>query len=74
MLGFVMDNTMLNAGVMMGAGVVGKIGTSLPSPISGSVMKGMETMSILPTLHATGGIFGQLQNLNKSVRIKKKRR
>jgi hypothetical protein len=72
LLGFVMDNATLSAGVMVGAGAVSKIGSVLPSPMSGSIMKGMGTMSIMPTMHASSGIFNQLQSLNNSV--KKKRR
>lgn len=69
---FTMENMALNAGVVAGAGVVGKLGTTLPSSVSGNIMKGTEMMSMIPTLHATGGVFNQLQGLNKIV--KKKRR
>jgi hypothetical protein len=69
MLGFVMDNAALNIGVMGSASLVG----AMPdNPMKASILKGMETMTIIPTLHATGGIFNQLQNLNSNV--KKKRR
>ena len=69
---FTMENMALNVGITAGAGVVGKLGQTLPSPVSGNIMKGMETMSVIPTIHATGGIFNQLQDLNKMT--KKKRR
>ena len=71
-LDFVMENTAISAGTMVGAGLVGKLGTQLPSSYSNKIIGGMDTMSMIPTLHATGGVFNQLQGLNKTV--KKKRR
>ena len=71
MFGFVMENAAISAGTMASAGLVGKIGTTLPSDLSGKIGQGMEPMAMIPTLHATGGVFGQLRNLNKTV---KKRR
>jgi len=70
-LDFVFDNMALSAGVVGGTHIVGKMSSTLPSPQSGSIMKGMGTMKVVPTLHAAGGIFGQLQSLEK--KVKKKR-
>jgi hypothetical protein len=68
MLGFVMDNATLNVGVMGSASLVG----AMPdNPMKASILKGMEPMSMIPMLHATGGVFGQLQNLNNGVKKKK---
>jgi hypothetical protein len=70
-MNFAIDNATINAGTMVGVGMVGKIGESMPSPLSGKIMQGMEPMAMIPTLHATGGVFQSLQSLNKQV---KKRR
>lgn len=70
-LDFVFDNMALSAGVVGGTHIVGKMSSTMPSPQSGAIMKGMETMKIVPIMHATGGIFGQLQGLEK--KVKKKR-
>jgi len=71
-LDFVYDNIKINAGIVGGTAVVGKIGNIMHSPQSNNIMKGMETMKIVPTIHATGGIFGQLNDLNKMVKKKKR--
>jgi hypothetical protein len=68
---FAIDNAMLSAGTMIGAGMVGKIGETLPSPVSGKIMGGMEPLAMLPTVHAAGGVFQSLDYLNRKV---KKRR
>lgn len=70
-LDFVYDNIALNAGIIGGTHLVGRLSTNLPSPQSGTILKGMETMKVVPTMHAMGGMFGQLQGLEKKV---KKRR
>ena len=65
MLDFVMDNATISAGTVIAGGVVGKIGTQLPSSTGDKVMENMSMMSILPTMHATGGVFKQLKKLKK---------
>jgi len=64
-----MDTTMISAGAVLGTGVVGKLPSS---PIKGKVLDSMSTMSILPTTHAAGGVFGSLRELERMG--KKKRR
>ena len=65
-----MENAELSAGIMIGTGVVGKLGEQIPSSSSSAIMGGMNTMSMLPTLHATGGVFSAL----KDMEMKAKRR
>ena len=65
MFDFVMENAAINVGTVASAGVVGKIGTQLPSSTGDKVMENMSMMSIIPTMHATGGVFKQLKNLKK---------
>lgn len=67
-LGFVYDNMMLNVGVIGSSNLVGKLGQQMPSPVTSKINRGMETMSVIPTVHMMGGIFGQLNNLNKKIR------
>lgn len=66
-----MDTTMISAGSLMGTGLVGRLPSS---PIKGKVLDGMSTMSILPTMHATGGIMGGLGELERMSRKARKRR
>jgi len=70
-LDWIYDNMALNVGIAGGTHVVGKLGSSLPSPTSDKIMGGMSMLYVVPTVHAMGGIFGQLQGLEKQ--IKKKR-
>jgi len=65
MFGFVMENATISAGTVAAGGLIGKIGTQLPSSTGDKVMEGMGTMSIIPTMHATGGIFKQLKKMKK---------
>jgi hypothetical protein len=50
-------DTTMNTG-LVGIGAVGSAG--------------MEPMAVLPTMSAAGGVFGQLQGLNKMVKKKKR--
>lgn len=68
---FAIDNAMISAGTMAGVGMTGAVGKALPSPLSDKIMQGMSPMAMIPTLHATGGVFQSLEYLNKKV---KKRR
>jgi len=72
MFDFVMDNMALNIGVAAGAGIVGKTTELMPSPVSSNIMRGMGTMSIIPTVHATGGVFGQLSVMDRMIKKKKR--
>ena len=64
----VMDTGMVGIGTVGVAGITGKAGEMFPSPVSGKINKSMGTMSILPTMSATGNVFGQLQKLNKKIK------
>jgi hypothetical protein len=70
-MNFAIDNATISMGTMAGVGMVGSIGKALPSPVSDKIIQGMEPMAMIPTLHATSGVFQSLQSLNKQV---KKRR
>lgn len=70
-MNFAIDNATISVGTMAGVGMVGAVSNALPSPLSASIMKGMEPMAMIPTLHATSGVFQSLQDLNK--RVKKRR-
>jgi len=67
----VMENTQISAGIMIGTGVVGKLGEQIPSSSSSAIMGGMNTMSTLPTVHATKGVFDAFNDLNKKVKRRK---
>ena len=67
----VMDTGLVGVGTMAGVGLAGKTGELLHSPSTSSIHKGMQPMALLPTMSAAGGVFGQLERLNKKV---KKRR
>ena len=60
-----MDNVTLSSGVLVGTGMVGQLGTMIPSTSSDKIIKGMEPLSMLPTLHSTGIVLGELKKLNK---------
>jgi len=70
-LGFVFDNIKINTGIIGGTYMMGKLSNSMPSNQSNKIMSGMSTLRIVPTIHAMGGIMGQLQSLEH--KIKKKR-
>ena len=71
-MSFTMENIALNTGIIAGAGMVSQIGKTYPSPISDKITSGMEPLTIIPTVHAMGGIFGQLNNMNNIVKKKKR--
>jgi len=66
----VFNTAEVGAGTMIGAGMVSKLGDTLPSPMSGAIMKGMEPMAMLPTMSAAGGVFDSLRDLNRKARKK----
>ena len=63
-----MENTKLSAGIMIGTGLVGKIGEQIPSSSSSAIMGGMNTMSMLPTVHAAGGVFSALRDMERKTK------
>lgn len=66
---FVIEHGKLTVGTM---GVMGLAGRMPHSPSSSKIVGGMDTLKVLPTVHATGGVFGSLRGLEDTV--KKKRR
>ena len=67
----VIDTGLVGIGTTTTIGMTSKLNQMYPNPVSGKINKSMQPMTILPTMSATGGVFGQLQNLDKKV---KKRR
>lgn len=67
-----METGMLSVGTIGVTGIAAKTSQILPSPVSGKVLSGMETMSIIPTMHATGGVFMGLQDLESKVKNKRR--
>ena len=61
----------MSAGIVMGTGLVG----SLPqSPQSSRIVGSMGTLSILPTVHASGVVFkglGNLQSIERKIKHKR---
>ena len=56
-------------------GTVGVIGLADRMPDSSSksgIVGGMDTLKIIPTTHAVGGVFGSLGNLERVVKKKKR--
>jgi len=66
---FVIEHGTLTIGTI---GVMGLAGRMPSSPTGNRIVGGMDTMKIIPTVHAVGGTFGALGNLERIV--KKKRR
>jgi len=64
----VMDTGMVGIGTIGVTGMTAKVGQMFPTPVSGKINKSMGTMSILPTMSATGNVFGQLRRLEKKVK------
>ena len=66
---FVISHGKLTIGTI---GVMGVASRMPHSPQHSSIMHGMDTMKVLPTIHATKGVFGSLQNLEGVVKKKRK--
>jgi len=60
---FVMENTQITTGTLAGVGVVGKVADVLPSSSASSIISGMEPLTILPTMHAAGGVIRSMDLL-----------
>lgn len=64
----VVENSKMSAGIMIGTYTVSKIGEQLPSSSNSKIIGGMDTMAVLPTVHAAGGAFESLNDLNKKIK------
>ena len=64
----VMDTGLVGVGTVASAGIVSKTSQMFPSPVSSKINKSMQPMAMLPTMSATVGVFGQLQDLNKKIK------
>ncbi len=64
----VIDTGLIGIGTTTTIGMTNKLGQMYPTPVSNKINKSMETMTILPTMNAMGGVFDQLQNLNKKIK------
>ena len=60
---FTMKQGQLTMGTQLTMGAVGMIGNKFPG--GGKISAGMNTMGLLPTIHATGGVFQSLHMLGK---------
>lgn len=58
---FVMEHGTMQVGYM---GVTGLAGRMPSSPQKGQILSSMGTMRILPTIHATKGIFRSMEQLD----------
>jgi len=64
----IMKTGAVSIGTMGVTGVTHRIGHTLPSPQSHKIMNATKPLALMPTLSATGGVFGQLRNLEKKVK------
>ena len=69
---FTMKHGALTIGTIGTVGMAGRLSQQMPSSQSASIMGGMNTITVLPTIHAASGVFGSLGMLEDVV--KKKRR
>jgi len=65
-LDFTLKQGQLTMGTQLSIGAVGMIGSKFPGATSSKISAGMNTMSLLPTIHATGGVFQSLRMLEKA--------
>ena len=64
----VMEHGKIQIGTL---GVTG-LATRMPSsPQSGAIQSSMGTMTVIPKVHAVGGVFGSLGNLEQTIKKKK---
>ena len=70
------DAVMSHGKITIGTvGVMGLAGSMPSSPSSGNILRGMDTLKVVPTVHATGIAFGSLGMLGDvEKQIKKQRR
>lgn len=66
------DYTIQHGKITMGTiGTIGIVGSMPHTPQTSNIIRGMDTMKIIPTVHAAGGVFGSLNMLN-NINYKKK--
>lgn len=68
-LDFTIKHGSLTVGTM---GVIGLADRMPDSPSKQGIVRGMDTLKVVPSVHAVGGVFGSLGSLESVV--KKKRR
>jgi len=66
----VISHGTLTAGTMMGVGLVGKLPSS---DSSGQIISSMDTIKIVPTIHASGIAIHSLGSLQDTYKKKKRR-
>ena len=66
---FVREQGALQVGTL---GVTGLASRMPSSPQSGAIQSSMGTMALVPKMHAVGGVFGSLGNLERIVKKKKR--
>jgi len=69
----VMKHGKLTIGTVGTMGIAGKTLQHLPSPTGTTVMKGMDTMKVIPAVHGTSiglGALGSLKGLERKKRRK----
>ena len=69
-LDFVMEHGKIQIGTMAVTGLASKMPSS---PQSGAIQSSMGTMTIIPTVHAVGGVMGSLGSLERQVKKKNRR-
>ena len=74
-LDFTIEHGALQIGTMSMVGVTGQIGDRMPASghvARDNIMRSSSTISLIPQMHAVGGVFGSLRSLeNKSFSKKK---
>lgn len=64
----------LTAGTIGVMGVTGRMADVMPSPQSAKIVSGMDTLKVLPTVHAAGITMGSLGMLSDVEKKAKRRR
>lgn len=65
-LDFTIKHGQITMGTQMMIGTTGLIEQRIPGTHGVNIMQGMNTMGLLPTVHATGGVFQSLHMLSKA--------
>lgn len=68
---FVAENTALSAGTAIGFGVTSSIVGAAPSAASANILSSMQPMSMIPLVHASGGLLRSVNELNRKPRHRK---
>ena len=72
---FTMEHGALQVGTLGVVGITGKMAESMPASgaaIANKITSSSGTLSLIPRIHAVGGVFSSLQGLEKKVHSKKK--